>query len=323
MGDPPGRPRVPCGAGPLTVSSGAERHVAVTHFRVFGRGSRGGNPCPIVDDSGGLPADDMQDIAARLGEESGFVSCDDDGWRFRFFMPRREVPMCVHATVAATTALVRKRRVARSGETSVRTESGPCRVRWDDRRPPRVTVEQQPPRFGDPAHVAGSIERALGLGRGAIDGTQPIRSVSVSTPKLMVPLRTSDDVHRVDPELDALWKLCADLGTTGAYVFAPLPGAGAGHFVARQFPVGGGFREDPATGVAAGALAAYVADRAESATSTWIAIEIDQGDAMGYPCTLHAAAYVEAGEIARTTVTGSASFVGEARMSLSAGTTWR
>jgi PhzF family phenazine biosynthesis protein len=301
------------------VSSGAERHVAVTHFRVFGRAAGGGSPCPVVEDSTELSADDMQQLAAHLGEESGFVSCRGDGWRFRFFMPRSEVPMCVHATVAATTALVRKKRVARSGEMSVRTESGPCRVRWDDRFPPRVTVEQQRPRFGDPVHVAVLTEQALGLGRGAIDGNQPIRSVSVSTPKLMVPLLTPHDVHRVEPEFDALRQLCADLWTTGAYVFAPLPGGRARHFVARQFPVGGGVREDPATGVAAGALAAYVAQRAESATSTWIAIEIDQGDKMGCPCTLHAAAYVKAGEIARTTVTGSASFTGEARVSLSAG----
>lgn len=87
-------------------------------------------------------------------------------------------------------------------------------------------------------------------------------------------------------------------------------------FVARQFPVGGGIREDAATGVAAGALAAYLADRTQAATPTWTAVKVDQGDAMGCPCTLHAAAYAEAGLVLRTTVTGSATFTGEVHLEL-------
>ena len=114
----------------------------------------GGNPCPTIDDASQLSVADMQWLAAHLGEESGFVFCGDDGkWRFRFFMPRGEVPMCVHATVAATTALVESGRVPRSGNLVVRTASGHCRITWDDGSPPQVTVEQQPPRFGDPADV--------------------------------------------------------------------------------------------------------------------------------------------------------------------------
>jgi trans-2,3-dihydro-3-hydroxyanthranilate isomerase len=301
---------------------GTRRPVTVAHFRVFERGPGGGNPCPVVVDAAGLSATDMLRLAEHFGEESGFVSHDDDGsLRFRFFMPRREVPMCVHATVAATTALVAKGLVDRGGglPVNVNTVSGRCRVHWDDRTPPRVTVEQRPPRFGVPADVAPQVERALGIGRGTVDAELPIRPVSVSAPKLIVPLRRADDVHRASPDYELLWQLCQDLETTGAYVFAPHPDEHAHHFVARQFPVGGGIREDAATGVAAGALAAYLAERAIDSTPTWTAIEIDQGDAMGCPCRLDAAAYAEAGAVARTTVTGSASFIGEEHLNVPAG----
>jgi PhzF family phenazine biosynthesis protein len=291
----------------IRVSGVERRPVSVMHFRVFKRGDAGGNPCPVVTDAAQLTEDDMQQLAAHFGEESGFV-CDDEegGYRFRFFMPGCEVAMCVHATVAAVTALVHRGQVADRGELVVQTASGRCGVRWDDQSPPRVTVEQQPPSFGDPADVTTLAARALGVEPGSLDRHLPIRSVSVSTPKLIVPLRSADDVHRAEPDFDLLWKLCEDLGTTGAYVFAPRPEERALRFVARQFPVGGGVNEDAATGVAAGALAAYVADRTRTATPTWIAIEIDQGDAMGCPCTLHAAAYAATGRVLRTTVTGSA-----------------
>lgn len=302
-----------------TGSRGERRVVTVAHFQVFERGPAGGNPCPIVAEAADLSAADMQQLAAQLGEESGFVSSDDDGGlRFRFFMPLREVPMCVHATVAATTALVLSGRVSNGEELVVRTASGQCRVSCDDESPPRVTVEQQRPRFGDPLDVAATVERALRLEPGSVDGAQPVRSVSVSDPKLIVPLHDAHDVHRAEPDFELLSKLCQDLETTGAYVFAPHPDGGARHFVARQFPVGGGVREDAATGVAAGALAAHVADRVGAASPSWIAVEIDQGDAMGRPCRLRAAAYAEEGEVLRTTVTGSATLKGEERLDLTA-----
>lgn len=292
--------------------------VAVAHFRVFERGGVGGNPCPIVGDASDLMTDDMQRVAAHFGQESGFV-CDDDGASvgLRFFMPRGEVAMCVHATVAATTWLVMNGRKPRSGELLVRTASGECSVSWDDALPPRVTVEQQPPRFGDRVDVAAAAARALRL-PGSVDPYLPIRAVSVSTPKLIVPLRDASDVRRASPNFELLSRLCQELDTTGAYVFAPHPEGSAEHFVARQFPVSGGVDEDPATGVAAGALAAYLADRRVGAGPTWSAIQIDQGDAMGCPCRLEAAAYAEGGTVLRTTVTGSASLTGEEQLDLAA-----
>jgi PhzF family phenazine biosynthesis protein len=90
-------------------------------------------------------------------------------------------------------------------------------------------------------------------------------------------------------------------------VFAPHDDGRAGHVVARQFPVDAGYPEDPATGVAAGALAAYLA--AEAGTDGWLTVDIDQGDAMGRPSRLRAAAFADAGGVLRSTVTGRAAIV--------------
>lgn len=253
----------------------------------------------------------MQAIAAYYGQESAFVlgggstGSGGKGVRLRFFVPRHEMSMCVHATVAAVTALAAEGAIS-GGELRAETASGPCQVSWDVSTPPQVTVEQQSPRIGPGAGVAPQLERALRLPAGVVDDALPIRSSSVSRAKLIVPLRRAADVHAADPDLDLLWQVCRDEGTTGAYLFAAHPDGRDGHVVARQFPVDAGFPEDPATGVAAGALAAYLAFEARPASPVWVSADIEQGEAMGRPSRLHASAFADAGGVHRSIVRGQA-----------------
>lgn len=290
-------------AGRMSAVAGSP--LLIQHFDVFARSPGGGNPCPIVPAAAGLSAAWMQGIAAHYGEETGFVLRDEDGWALRFFVPRHEMAMCVHASVAAVTALVTGGLID-GGELLVRTASGPCRIGWDRTDPPQVTVEQQPPVLGAPLDLADRLADALGLPSGAIDDRLPVRSVSVSRAKLIVPVRRAADVQRIEPDFAALWQLCRDCGTTGAYVFAPHPDGATERVVARQFPVDVGYPEDAATGVAAGALAAYLADQARPATEAWLSVDIEQGDAMGRPSRLHGSALAGPDGVRRSTVRGQA-----------------
>lgn len=83
------------------MSAVAGSPLLVQHFDVFARSPGGGNPCPVVPAPAGLSAAWMQGIAAHYGQETGFVLRDEDGWALRFFVPRHEMAICVHATVAA------------------------------------------------------------------------------------------------------------------------------------------------------------------------------------------------------------------------------
>ena len=316
--------------------------INVERWSVFRRGAGGGNPCPVITDAAGLRPAQMQAIAAHYGHESVFVtSVDASGAGLRYFVPAHEMRMCVHATVAAITALAGSGAVT-GGHTTVRTASGDYqaswtsgdyRASWTGGGPVQVTVEQQPPSSGPPATVHREVAAALGLPDGSVVASAPIRAVSVSRPKLIVPLRDADLVHRARPDFPALWALCRRLATTGAYIFAPHPDAshsdashsGGGHsggarqhVVARQFPVDAGYPEDPATGVAAAALAAYLADGLRPARPAWTRLTIDQGDAMGQPSTLLAAALTGPGGTTRTSVTGQAVRTGRESLDLSA-----
>jgi predicted PhzF superfamily epimerase YddE/YHI9 len=124
-------------------------------------------------------------------------------------------------------------------------------------------------------------------------------------------------VHAARPDFPALWTLCSRLETTGAYAFAPHPDGDPSHLVARQYPVDAGYPEDPATGVAAAALAAYLASQRRPARPAWTRITIDQGDAMHAPSRLHAAALAGPDAVTQPSVTGQAIRTGQAEFNLS------
>jgi PhzF family phenazine biosynthesis protein len=214
---------------------------AVRHSVVFARGAEGGNPCPVVLGAEKLDADAMQAVAARYGHETGFVLRDaDGGLRLRYFVPRHEMSMCVHATIAVATVLLDRGELPGTDVTA-RTDSGDVLITWDDGVPPQVTVEQQPPVFGPPLPIARELEPVCGLPIGSIDERAPVRAVSVSRPKLIVSLRMARDVHAATPDHPRLWELCRRYDATGAYLFAPHDDGDPAHVVARQFPVDAGY----------------------------------------------------------------------------------
>ena len=73
------------------------------HAVAFADGEGGGNPCPVVAGADGWDTEAMQAAAAAFGHETGFVLEPEPGVdadvRLRYFVPRHETEMCVHATV--------------------------------------------------------------------------------------------------------------------------------------------------------------------------------------------------------------------------------
>jgi hypothetical protein len=154
--------------------------VDVTHWSVFRRGQEGGNPCPVVIEGRRFTPGQMQAMARHYGHESAFVTGLKPGRvDLRFFVPRHEMRMCVHATIAAITALAGSGAI-KGGEAVVSTASGEHRVSWTGEEPPEVTVEQAAPQFGPSAAVGAEISAVLGLPEASIAGSMPIRPVSVA-----------------------------------------------------------------------------------------------------------------------------------------------
>ncbi len=266
---------------------------------VFTDGPDGGNPCPVVSGAAGWSTEQMQEAAAQFGAETVFVLPPVDGGdvRFRYFVPRHEMEMCVHATVAASVLLGRAGGFAHN-PASVETPLGRIDVAWDA---DAATVAQFPPVFGAEL-TDDERERVLGCLRlpPSAMGAGPVRSVSTARPKLLVPVRDEKALDTLRPDFEKLWTVCDELGVTGMYPYTL--SAHAADAAARQFPVRAGYNEDPATGVAACALGAHLAAGGRAGERRYT---IAQGRAMRRPSLIRASAAVNgSGEVTATRVGG-------------------
>jgi trans-2,3-dihydro-3-hydroxyanthranilate isomerase len=285
--------------------------VQVQQTVVFADGDGGGNPCPVVFGADAWPAETMRELAAGYGEETGFVlaASGDADLRLRYFVPRHEMEMCVHATVAAVVVHGRAGGIP-EGEVVVETPLGNRRVVWDKlQRSARVELfaPEFAPLVADPSEVLSALgaspeQLAPRLG--------PVRAVSVARPKLIVPLRDEQALDALRPDFERLWTLCERLGVTGMYPFAL--NAERADAAARQFPLRAGYDEDAATGVAAGALGAYLARYvAPSGSDGWQRWTIAQGRQLGRPSSMLAEALITDGRPVAARVGGAMRELGE------------
>jgi trans-2,3-dihydro-3-hydroxyanthranilate isomerase len=265
--------------------------LTATWWVAFADGQGGGNPAPIVTDAGQLSTEEMQRAAAGFGFETVFVLAPRAGGacRFRYFVPRRELEMCVHATVAAVAMLMQAGRLP--GEVSVETPQRIRRVVRDQHD--QVMVQMARPEIAGSAPTVAEVAAALRIPSSAVGGL--VQTVSVARAKTIVPLSGEAVLDSLQPDFPALEALCERYGSTGIYAFA-LSASGRYQVATRQFPVRVGYPEDPATGVAAGALAAYL-DCQGLRPAAPDGYRIAQGRAMGRASLITASAPDATGEI--------------------------
>jgi PhzF family phenazine biosynthesis protein len=265
------------------VSSG-NTHVV----NVFAACPGGGNPAPIVLDAAGMSDGEMQAVALASGHESGFVILaapdSSDDFEFRFWVPNHEMSMCGHATIGAVWLLHHVGRIS-SDEVNIRTASGLVIARIDDADPAHIVVEISQPEgvvetLTDPARARAEICEVLGTTPDQL-AELPVLNARTSRVKTLVPMRSVAALTALAPEFDRVEAMCTRIGSTGLYPYAVIDRE-SGRFDARQFPQSSGYREDPATGIAAAALA-FGLVQTETVKRTAAPILISQGVAMGRP----------------------------------------
>ena len=238
------------------------------HIRlhVFTRGEVGGNPLGVITDPAGLDGPTMQAIATDLGYSETIFIGDGETPLIRIFTPGAELPFAGHPLVGAAWMMGT---LGRGGPDRVRCGIGEIPYRsegdlvWVD-TPPVSAVTPQP----DPAALAAG----LGLG-------DPERAwvVAMPLPYLLLDLGSEQAVAGITPDFvrlaraswDGVMALARDGGRVRVRFFAPKLGV----------------PEDPATGSAAAALAAALRFEGEPEG----ALEIEQGEEIGAPSTIHLA----------------------------------
>ena len=281
----------------------------VIHTTVFSLENGGGNPCPVVLNADHLTTDTMQSMTKDFGHESAFVlesSRSDCDIKLRFFVPLHEMEMCIHATIGSITVLVNQD-IIKYSPIMVETLVGPVKVEWEVKGTNLdVSVEQFSPEFMDETPGKDDLCKALNI---EIDEIHefPIQSVSTSRYKLMIPLKSVETLNHLKPNFEYLWVLCDQFRTTGFYPFA-IEQNSKNCVQARQFPKRAGYDEDPATGVAASALGAYLAENKcfPPIIEGWNRYRIIQGVAMGRPSIIQSEIFIQNNQMIKTRVKGNA-----------------
>ena len=234
--------------------------VKVKFVNAFTERSKGGNPAGVIVDADNLTDSQMMDISSKLGfSESAFVQKSKNAdFKVRFFSPTQEVDLCGHATIAIFHTLIELCKIDFGTlDTKIvtqETRSGILPVECNKNG--LIVMTQKKPKFYQFENDRELISKLLGIKLTDLMD-YPIQSVSTGVSKLIIPVKSLDVLYRIIPDLDGIKEYCNDKGINGFYPFT-FETKENSDFHARQFNPLAGIDEDPITGVAAGALGAYI-----------------------------------------------------------------
>jgi trans-2,3-dihydro-3-hydroxyanthranilate isomerase len=267
-----------------------------------------GNPLAVFPEGEGLDDALMQHIAREMNlSETVFVLPSQDARalrRLRIFTPWSELPFAGHPVVGTWNMLAREGIVplpeGGSGWTHIEHELGigvlPLEVEFAQGEPVSVVMTQGKflvqEEVSD-AEPRGLMARALGLMPEDMDQDLPMQTISTGNLVCAVPVRTLEALGRcrVNPQL--LSEAYPNKKAVGCYAFTRETVDGnPSQAHARGFFPEQGIQEDPATGSAAGPLAAYLvhhgALKTEAARDNIFQFIIEQGDFIGRPSRIQA-----------------------------------
>lgn len=271
---------------------------------VFTQQAFGGNPLAVFPEGEGIADAMMQTIAREMNlSETVFVLPPTDAKalrRLRIFTPGTELPMAGHPVVGTWNVLARIGVVAPpdsgNGIVTIYQELKvgvlPVAIEFADGEPIKVVMTQPPPQIGEPLEIKDAVAHALSLSVDEIGFDQfPIAIASTAVPYLMAPVRTRQALSHIVINSTALSDLIRQTGVSGVYAVSPETHSPQALVSSRMFSDATlGIGEDPATGSAAGPLAAALVHFGVAPSVNGIAsFVIEQGIDMGRPSYIEAA----------------------------------
>ena len=271
-----------------------------------------GNPATVVLDADQLDEVLMQSIAFESGSPAtAFVLRSRRAdVRMRFFSQFSEEPLSGHGTIGALWCLAEKRALGGvpGGRHRLETAAGilPFSVEKVGEELRRIWMTQKRPMFsreGDIKEVASS----LGVGAESLFHEQfPLNRASTGIPFLLVPVRSMEIISKLDPKRDEVMALCRELDVAGieVYTWSVLDPESTVH--ARCFLPSRGISEDPASGLASGALGAYFVENEFIDRGRFENIVVEQGHWIGRPSKIYVKVEKHGSTIRKVEVGGSA-----------------
>ncbi len=256
---------------------------------VFAPHPLSGNPLALVPDADELSVPQMQAIAREFNQsETTFIlkpDLEEADWQLRSFTPiGAEVGGAGHNALGACLWLA-EARLPRDRDRFVQQIGQHLLPVQIDRRSEgvEVSMDQAAPRFGRVAENRAELAASLGIGAEDLAAADAV-VVSTGAGHLMTPLRSNEVVDRVQPDPVRLDALLRAVGGEGCYAYSLEDTQSEADAYARFFNPTMGISEDPATGTAAGPLAARLVN--DGVVPDGSTVVIEQGHATGRPSRL-------------------------------------
>ncbi len=240
----------------------------------------GGNGCAVVYEGAGL----SEKTCTAYVRETSLAECTFTGpsdvadIRVRYYLASREIPFAGHPTIA-TVAAMRSRGMVTGDTLTLETGAGIVSIRLDG---DEIEMTQIAPEFRAVV-PADLVADCVGLDADAI--ISPPQIVSTGLPFCVTILRDHATLRQAKLNVDALRRLAESQGYSSTDMMEPflvtLQGAtDAGDTFSRLLMAPPSLPEDPFTGSATGAMAAYLWKYGLMDKDCFIA---EQGHDMGRP----------------------------------------
>ncbi len=227
----------------------------------FSKDEKCGNPAGVILAADKLSDKKMLQISYKLGfSESVFITKSESAdFKLRFFSITNEVDMCVHATIAAVRALIHSRKIifGKLKKKIIRLETNSRIITAECFKAGFTSISLRNPEYRALESDRKLISSLLNINEDELSNL-PIQCVSVGVPKLIIPINSLNFLFKIRPDLVGIRKYCKINNLNGFYPFTFETKDKSSDFHARQFNPLAGINEDSVTGVAAGALGAYI-----------------------------------------------------------------
>jgi PhzF family phenazine biosynthesis protein len=253
-----------------------------------------GNPTGVVVNAGRLTDDQKQNFAREINLSiTAFIDKSDEAdFNIRFFSPRKEVPLSCHSIIASFWVLTTIGRIKPSNDcdvVTVETKKGIYQIElhWAQRKIDKIFMIQDKPTFSDSSIDKQKLAKILGVRQDKIENNDklPLTIASTGMAKLLVLISSKEMTDALVPRFDDLERLCQRLKVTGIHLYTFDTYSEGSNFYTRHFQPVAGLAETPVSGMANGALAAFLVKKGFAQPGKLI---IEQGESLQRQTSLEA-----------------------------------
>jgi trans-2,3-dihydro-3-hydroxyanthranilate isomerase len=261
-----------------------------------------GNPTTIIIEDPLNPfSTELKEFIARemnLPVSVYVRASETANFRFEFFTPKKQIPISGHGTIAALWLLAELGKIKPKESISkikIETDKGkfPCEIHWKEKTIEKVYMTLKKPKFREIDLSVNKLADILGIREDKIESDDKLPFVVADTgsPKILALLSSKEMTDALVPKFDDIERLCLKYKSTGIHLYTFDTYFEGSKCYTRHFEPIRGAPETAISGMANGALGAFLVSKGFAQPGTII---FEQGESLDRISKLEV--HVEVGE---------------------------